>query len=521
MSALVTSEGTLPLDTEALPVEGLPPVTGTVEEDPQLAVGVEALAHRVVDAVVDSAVRAGDQVGWLSWRRYDAVSPSVLRAGDLSVYDGDAGILWAGAQLAPELGRDDLSDLLPGVARRVIAGVGLVGVGLAGGGIAGGGLAGGGLLDGAAGAALALARAAWNGTTPAQVDPALPGPADVGRHTDHVSGLSGLLLARLSTGAPASAGDERTLEVVDALLAAGRPELVGRAFPGPDGSRALCGLAHGASGVVLALAHWLALEPRGPRADRARRVLAETLLWEAAWGDPVRGWPDLREVGTPYPGLSARDGTVPGRAAPGQPASGPEEAHGAPARGRSGELEDLAYPVLWCHGAAGVAAVRLELCRLLDLGADLGPDVGPAAVRAEAETGVALCGRYVLEEVALARERLALHGVDDPTLDVPGSAGLTVCHGLGGPLDVLATAAVQWQVPEHLEVARHAALTVAAQLGDDPACWPTGLRTRGGSGLFLGLAGTAMVLARLARPQANISARTSTVGSPSLFGVPR
>ncbi|WP_298891146.1 lanthionine synthetase LanC family protein [uncultured Serinicoccus sp.] len=403
--------------------------------------GVETLARAATQAVVGAALHDGGRVGWVTWSRTDAVTTALHVAGP-EVYDGDAGVAWALGLLAPlhprpeealALARAAVPARAPGAA---------------------------GLLDGAAG--VALVRAALTGA-PATA----PAPGSLTGCSDHLDGLSGLLLATLSLGAP----PRESAAVGRALLDCGRADGEGWCHPGPPdehGAAAtpLTGLAHGSSGVLLALGHWLASDPAPPLARAARERFLRTWLWESAWVDRVLGWPDLRD-------------------------------------------EPPAYPVLWCHGAAGVTAVRLELGRLADAGVDLG--VPATALRSQADAGVLLCREQVELSAEAARRQLADTGPASVRVD-PHDAGLTLCHGLGGPLDVLASAAADGDA-EHLEATRTAVLQVAGLLGEDPHLWPTGQRTRGGYGLFQGLSGTALVLARLARPELGLP-------SPGLFGVP-
>ncbi|WP_130014625.1 lanthionine synthetase LanC family protein [Serinicoccus sediminis] len=402
---------------------------------------VDQLARAATGAVVEAALRDGGRVGWVTWSRTEADPPSLEAAGP-EVYDGAAGVAWALTLLAP---LHDRPEELSALARAALPARTPAAAGL---------------LDGATG--VAVARATVTGSPGA-----LPPPDVLAGSSDHLDGLSGLLLAAVSLGAsPAEQAD-----VVRALLACGRADGEGWAHPGPvdehgEPARPLTGLAHGSSGVLLALAHWLATDPAGPLADEARERLYRTWLWESAWADRVLGWPDLRDA-------------------------------------------PPAYPVLWCHGAAGVTATRLELGRLADTGVDLG--VPAPALRSQAGTGLLLCREAVEQAGEAARRQLADSGPTSVRVD-PQDAGLTLCHGLGGPLDVLASAAAQGDTA-HLDAARAALVPVAALLGDDPHLWPTGQRTRGGYGLFQGLSGTALVLARLAHPELGLP-------SPGLFGAP-
>jgi len=86
--------------------------------------------------------------------------------------------------------------------------------------------------------------------------------------------------------------------------------------------------------------------------------------------------------------------------------------------------------------------------------------------------------------------------------------GLTLCHGLGGALDVLVLASERG-APTHLDAARRFAETIVGALPEDPLAWSAGVRAEGSVSLFLGLAGAAVVLARLLHPD--------RVASPSLL----
>lgn len=285
-----------------------------------------------------------------------------------------------------------------------------------------------GLLDGRAGIALGQVRA---GVPPGP----LPHPGAV-PGADLTTGLAGLLLAQVRIGVCSTATDE----AVELLRASARSSPVGVCWSeseAPDG-RPLCGLSHGNSGIALALAEAAAAHP--PCTERAVALAVEALRWESAWFDPlIGGWPDLRS-------------------------------------------KPPTHPALWCHGAAGIAAVRL---RLLQLPASLG--LPRDLIRAEAEAAVVACGSHLARTLA------------DPR---PPPGGLTLCHGLGGPLDALLLAHETWGVAEHLTAARHFAATAVATLGDDPLAWPSGVRAEGSAGLFVGVAGVALVLARLLSPGA-------------------
>ncbi|GIH28875.1 hypothetical protein Aph01nite_71850 [Acrocarpospora phusangensis] len=136
---------------------------------------------------------------------------------------------------------------------------------------------------------------------------------------DLICGRAGTLLAllHLSRGLP---GPEAALAATTAestargLVEQARPHPAGgTCWPSDISSPPLCGLAHGASGIALALTEWGT--PDG------LRLAAEAAAFERSWfSDTHANWPDLRE---------AADG-------------------------------DLAWPLYWCHGALGIGHARLR-----------------------------------------------------------------------------------------------------------------------------------------------------------------
>lgn len=373
--------------------------------------------ERCLAALTDTAIIVRDRAGWLGWDLDSEGEPVRMVGGRPSLYDGDAGVAWALATLAGPTGRRDLADLAAMATRRLP----LTGRG--------------GLLDGQAGVALAASRA---GAPPRT----LPAPGSVSG-ADLTHGLAGLLLSQVRTG---TCGPD-TVEAVKLLRRSARATPVGVCWPESDEpeGRPLCGMAHGNSGIVLALAEAAAAHP--PCAREAVSLAIEGLRWESAWFDPLAGgWPDLR-------------------------------------------TDPPAHPALWCHGAAGMAAVRL---RLLQLDGDLG--LPTALLRAEAESAVGACGAELARVLGRGEQPYG---------------GLTLCHGLGGPLDALVLAHETWGVVEHLDAARHFAAAAIETLGDDPLAWPSGLRAEGSAGLFVGVAGAAVVLGRLLHPE--------SVHSPALL----
>lgn len=309
----------------------------------------------------------------------------------------------------------------------------------------------GGMLSGRGGLALVLAGAGLKWPAP-----------EASAVTDLTAGTAGslLALARLATtaGGRGPAAEEGTVgdgdgcgtrlragELLTALTQASVPHPWGVCWPERAlGERPLCGLSHGNSGMLLALVEasvaWPSLAPE------ALALAHQAWRWEAAHLDPRRGgWPDLREGG-------------------------------------------LTYPALWCHGAAGAGAARL---RILELSDRLELPWPLDSVRAEAEAAVQACGREAVRVADAARAGEA------PAL------GLTICHGAGGALGVLALAARVLDEPRHLRTARAVCGAVLDVLPEDPGDWPCGLRGADGDLSWAnGLAGTALLLAELASPDA-------------------
>ena len=381
---------------------------------------LQRAVERCADTLAGTAFVDHDRAGWLSWELTADGRPTTMRGGNPALYDGDSGNAYACAVLGVALDRSDLVDLSVRAARHALnrsSGLGPA------------------LLSGRPGVELAARRIEV--LTGARVADTVSGWAQADRNgADLTDGLAGTLYAGSVLGAPLPA----QRELVEALTAAGVPGPVGSCWPDLAAAdrRPLCGLAHGASGVALALAEAAAQQP--VLAAEAGPLIGAALAWERAWFDPIRGsWPDLRG-------------------------------------------ESISYPAWWCHGAAGIGLVRLRMLALQRAGLNLGlPESSLLAEAAAAvRAGSAELGR-------------AVAGGGHP-------AGLTLCHGAGGALELLTLAAEVFSVDEHLRLGQQFAAQLLAGLDRDPLRWTTGLPVLGGGGLFLGLAGAAAVLARLAFP---------------------
>jgi hypothetical protein len=386
---------------------------------------LQRAVERFADTLAGTAFVDRDRAGWLSWELTADGRPTTMRGGNPALYDGDSGNAYACAVLGVALDRADLVDLSVRAARHALdrsRGLGPA------------------LLSGRPGVELAARRIeVLTGARVADIDVSGWARADrIG--ADLTDGLAGTLYAGSVVGAPLPA----QRELVEALAAAGIPGPVGRCWPDLSAvdRRPLCGLAHGASGVALALAE-AAAQQTILVAD-ARPLIGAAIAWERAWFDPIRGsWPDLRG-------------------------------------------ESISYPAWWCHGAAGIGLVRLRLLELQRAGLELG--LPEPSLFAEAGAAIRAGSAELARAVAAGGH----------------PAGLTLCHGAGGVLELLTLAAEVFGVEEHLRLGRQFAAQLLAGLDRDPLQWATGLPVLAGGGLFLGLGGSAVVLARLAFPERRI-----------------
>jgi lantibiotic modifying enzyme len=390
---------------------------------------IERVATAIADVLVETAVVAGDRCTWLSATVEMQSGRRVVlhRTANPSFYGGDAGIAWALSHAGRALERSDLGALAVAGARNAIHRIDRI--------------VGPGLYDGAAGVAVVALDV---GTSLDERDLVRDGLELLHRvirtspeEDDLVSGAAGILLATLAGSS--ITGETDLLEDATALgrLLEGRARRYpwGWGWPGVDGV-ALCGLAHGASGIGWALAELEAASGREPSVGEA---VHHALRFERSWLDRSRSnWPDLR------PGL--------------------------------GDLgQGSTYPTWWCHGGAGVGLARL---RIHELG-----DPAPMLI-AEAATA--------MQSSLAAGARLTTH--------MPIEHGLTTCHGLGGVLELLLEAHRVLGEPEHLASSRWLVARALSALGPDVERWPDGLGTVADPGLMTGLAGVMLTLLQVADP---------------------
>jgi lantibiotic biosynthesis protein len=261
---------------------------------------------------------------------------------------------------------------------------------------------------------------------------------------DLIGGAAGIIIGLLAIhrrcGDPVFLDTCRML--CEGLLQRTRHEWWGSSWSESDTVPALCGLAHGMSGVGWALA-----EMAWATGEHCYLAAAgEAFRYERSWFSPQRcAWPDLREPKE----HSIADGTWPG------------------------------WMTAWCHGALGIGAVRL---RLYEASEDM-------TALAEASAAIQAARLLVMQA-----------GVG---LQAGELSDVTLCHGLGGAAELLLLAYEVFDLHDHLRAARQVGrlcLNIYARNGQT---WTCGLRgAEHVPGLFLGLAGIGTTLLRLHDPSA-------------------
>ncbi|EWT03682.1 hypothetical protein N865_08800 [Intrasporangium oryzae NRRL B-24470] len=299
--------------------------------------------------------------------------------------------------------------------------------------------------------ALGIARAAAV-VAEAHGDPALAGssrrlgglavrrvvdrPDELPRFADLMGGLAGVLAGVLS--APLDRPDESARAdavtlLVDRIAALALDGPIGRRWPMAGSDQSVVGLAHGGSGIALALTAAAASVPSA--STYAAGLASEAMLWEESLHDAgAGGWPDLR-LAEPVPGLA------------------------------------------WCHGAPGVgvsAALREPLLSATDRGSREAAAAQVAFGRARAASA--------------AHRPTGLQPFDGSICH--GLAGVVEMH-------LVAADAWPAAAAEHVASARALAtqLTRAGRPGHPT--WLCGIRSGGRSpNLLVGIGGVALTLAR-------------------------
>jgi len=261
---------------------------------------------------------------------------------------------------------------------------------------------------------------------------------------DLIGGTAGVIIGLLAIHR--RCGDAVLLDTCrqacERLLQGAQLEWWGCSWPEQDTVPALCGLAHGMSGVG-----WAFAEMAWATGDRRYLAVAhEVFRYERGWFSPERcAWPDLRDPKE----QTIADGSWPG------------------------------WMTAWCHGALGIGAVRL---RLYEASTDM-------TAFAEASSAIQAARNLVM------RAGSALQA--DQLSDV------TLCHGLGGAAELLILAYEVFKLDEHLRAARQIGRLCLDVYHKNGRTWTFGLRgAEYVPGLFLGLAGIGTVLLRLHDPLA-------------------
>lgn len=199
----------------------------------------------------------------------------------------------------------------------------------------------------------------------------------------------------------------------------------------------LCGMAHGASGIALALAELSLVADDQDFAQCA----GEAALYERTWFQREQGnWPDLREL----------------------------------TRSKLQRGETPLFPLLWCHGGIGIGLARLRQYEI----------TRENIYAVEAESAIMSAEKQIAQ-----------------LLDFGQPIDLCLCHGLAGNVELLLEGARIFAQPRLSEIAMSCGLLAAEQGKGEEASWPCGVPEGGENpSLMLGLAGIGMMFLRLAKP---------------------
>jgi lantibiotic modifying enzyme len=404
---------------------------------------------RIASQLIGDAIWDEDRAIWLG----DDVEPGpggttsiVYRTVDGSLYGGTAGIALFLARFGVAATDRAAAATAAGAARHALDWVART-------------RAPGGLLDGAAGVAIAALDTARllgdDALMAAAISAAGHAAARPPAGWDLIDGLPGHVLAMLRLADELGALARLQVDEATAIAASTASEAAARAAD-QSADRLIGGSVLGpVTGVawpsafaeqpLCGLAHGasgaaLALLEWGARRERpdVMEVVGRAAAYERSWFSASMGtWADLRQV--------TRAGVRRG--------------------------EGASWPDLWCHGSIGIGVARL---RHYELTGD---------EQSLAEAGVAID--------AVVRLIESLEGGVVPDL--------SICHGLGGGLELLLDAADVVRNDSMAELARDAADIALDLVGDGP--WPCGVAGGGENpSLFIGLAGIGTVLQRLDEP---------------------
>ncbi len=267
---------------------------------------------------------------------------------------------------------------------------------------------------------------------------------------DLVSGLSGIVIGLIQL---AKITDDTSLYnechlLSEELLARAQHTDYGWHWPetgAQNPSTGLCGLAHGASGVALALLEYSGISQSRACLAAARQAMRYERSWFNRWQS---NWPDLRDTHAPE---------------------------------RRSVQRGTSYPVYWCHGAAGIGLARLRAYRLTH----------DKSFLAEASAAIEAATRQAKQ---LIRESRRIRRM-------PPDTNLSLCHGLGSIIDLFICAYHLLGSEEYLQRARDiGAFGIRASTGKREY-WHSGIHGGGETpGLMLGLAGIGYNFLRLHHP---------------------
>ena len=413
--------------------------------DPRAALFLDE-ARRIGERLVSEALWHEERCTWIceTLEQLDGRWQVVLRSADYDVYEGCAGIALFLARLARVTGDETAAAAALGGLRQGLA------------------LASRedptrrpGLFDGSLGLACVAveigqqfgrADLVADGEKLADVLARARGGDDGGgpeQPFDLLSGVAGDCTGFLQLGRALGRDDFVGLAVHlgNRLLDRARRSEAGFSWGVPSDALHLCGLAHGASGVVHALLELFAVTGE----DNYRSASREAIRYERRWFDRRRNnWADLREV--------------------------------SPAELERGE--PVHFPVYWCNGAIGIGLERFHAYAL----------EGDPSLLAEGAAAIQACR-------TLVRTTLG---------DVGSAAALpdfSLCHGLSGVIELFLFAHEVTGSEHLLREARHiGARGVAAS--SSQGRWPCGMPdVTEVPSFMLGLAGIGASLLRLHSPR--------------------
>jgi lantibiotic biosynthesis protein len=278
---------------------------------------------------------------------------------------------------------------------------------------------------------------------------------------DLIGGLAGMAVALAAlhreAGVPGAA--PACLRLALRLMHTASDDAVFSSWPDPHAgshqARHLCGLAHGASGMVWALweAAQLAADTGVSIHSELMRGVRQGLAYERSWFAPAtHSWPDLRfsaDTAADRPPVADETTTAP------------------------------VSMNAWCHGGIGITALRLHLYAH-------GPE--PTLL---AEAGAGLHGA---RHVVVAAQRSLAGGQ---------SFDATLCHGLAGAAELYSLANQITGLADHARAAQRTGGLCLKLLNLTSGRWTCGLPgAQQAPGLMVGEAGIGAMLLRLHAPHA-------------------